>query len=129
LASLEILAEKGDRSILASMKAHGTGKNLQMFSRALIANPPSASDAWEQVIGRIHRTGQKASEVTIDVYRHSEEYRTAIRQAQARARYVEQTTGSRQRLAFAAIEWEETEPAIQWSEKLETGLDAESGED
>jgi hypothetical protein len=37
-ASAAIRQERGDRSIIASVKAHGTGKNLQSFWRSLVAN-------------------------------------------------------------------------------------------
>lgn len=102
-ASSQILEENGKRSIVASYKAHGTGKNLQKaFCRNLIANPPGDGAIWEQLLGRTHRFGQLADEVTAEVYRHTEEYRNAIEQARTRARYIEQTTGSRQKLCSQA---------------------------
>lgn len=101
-ASTEILQEKGTRSIVASVKAHGTGKNLQMHHRNLIANPPADGGAWEQLLGRTHRQGQLADEVVAHVYRHTEELRSAFEAAVSRARYIEETTGSRQKLIYAS---------------------------
>ena len=101
-ASSAILAENGKRSIIASVKAHGTGKNLQAWSRNLIANPPSDGGAWEQLLGRTHRQGQTADEVIAEVYLHTEELKEAIELAIHRARYIESTTGTRQKLLYAA---------------------------
>jgi len=58
---------RGDRIVVASMSSHGTGRNLQAFERQLVVQwPRSAGDA-EQLLGRLHRTGQRADEVVADV--------------------------------------------------------------
>ena len=98
-ASETILQEKGDKTIVASVRAHGTGRNLQMYNRNLFVQPPVD---WEQNLGRTHRTGQQADEVTAWVYRHTEELVEAFEASMNRARYVQETTGARQRLLFAA---------------------------
>lgn len=126
-ASLGIIQERGDRSIMASIKAHGTGKNLQMFNRSLVANVPSDPRAWEQLIGRTHRTQQKR-DVTVEVYRHTAEYRIAFRTVQARARFIEQTLKNRQRVALATIGWEDADPLPRWDQAREDALDM-AGED
>ena len=101
-ASQSILQEKGARTIVASVKAHGTGKNLQhAFSVQLVANPPSSGKVWEQLLGRTHRQGQRADEVVCEVYQHTIEMREALEQAQAFAQYVAQTTGNAQKLCYA----------------------------
>jgi hypothetical protein len=105
-ASTKILSEKAKRSIVASIKAHGTGKNLQMFSRNLIANPPSDGAAWEQLLARTHRPHQKADDVIADVYRHTEEMCEAFDRAVSRARYIQETTGSKQKLLYAKVGFE-----------------------
>ncbi len=102
-ASTLILSEKGDRSVVASIRAHGVGKNLQMFSRQLVANPPSDGAAWEQMLGRTHRIGQGADEVTAEVYRHTAELRTAFDTAISRANYIEATMGTKQKLVYGRI--------------------------
>jgi len=101
-ASSKIIREKGDRPIVASLKAHGTGKNLQIFYRNLIASPPSSGKDIEQLLGRTHRLGQKKDEVYGDFYQHTEELREALEQATRDARYIEQSTGGKQRLLYAA---------------------------
>jgi hypothetical protein len=58
--------EKGDRCAVASIAANGTGRNLQFWSRALVTSAPPTGTAAEQMIGRIHRPGQMADEVTYD---------------------------------------------------------------
>lgn len=101
LASLEIAKETGARSIVASIKAHGTGKNLQAFSRNLVANSPSDGGAWEQLLGRTHRLGQTAESVSVDVYRHTPEVARALEDARGFARYRKEVTGAIDRLELA----------------------------
>lgn len=101
------LARKGDRCLVASIKAHGTGRDgLQnVFSDQLVVNPPASGDTWEQLIGRLHRIGQTADEVTTTVYRHTEEYANALDKSLHEAKYVEGTWGSLQKLLCATVEW------------------------
>jgi len=103
-ASEGIARETGKRSIIASVKAHGTGKNLQAFAANLVANVPSSGAAWEQLIGRTHRQGQDADEVTVDVFQHTAELVDALGNARDVARYIEETLGARQKLCYAAFE-------------------------
>jgi hypothetical protein len=102
-ASATIIHEKGDRSIVASIDAHGTGKNLQMFSCAYVATP--RPDGWEQLIGRHHRPGQLADEVTIDVAQHTQDYRDAFAKARSYARFMQETDGQPQKLLLASYDW------------------------
>jgi hypothetical protein len=96
-----ILKERGTRTIVASIKAHGTGKNLQCYSRNLVTTAPTSGTVWEQLLGRTHRPGQEADEVTFDVYRHTIEMRAAMTKALRDANYQESTTGNRQKLLAA----------------------------
>lgn len=50
--------------MVASIKAHGTGKNLQHFSEMYFFQWPRPAKDAEQTIGRLHRTGQMADEIT-----------------------------------------------------------------
>jgi len=110
-ANAGIAQEKGDRTIIASIKAHGVGKNLQAFNDQLILSPPSDAAMWEQALSRTHRQGQKADEVTCDVYRHTPEMAAAVDGAIMRARYIYETTGSKQRLLYASTTFDLTPPA------------------
>ena len=97
-----IKLERGNRSIVASIAAHGTGRNLQgAFSRNLIAEPPSAGKVWAQLLGRTHRYGQPKEIVTADCYLHTPEFVGAYANAIRRTDYVFETTGETNRLRFA----------------------------
>lgn len=87
--------------IIASISAHGQGKNLQRWSRNLVATPPSSGKTWEQLAGRTHRHGQMGDKVEFDVWTHAEELEAALRQARNDAAYIEATIGARQKLCFA----------------------------
>lgn len=93
---------RGTERVVASIRAHGTGRNLQQFARNLVANPPSGGGAWEQLLGRTHRQGQKKDEVTVDVYRHTEAFRNAVKSAHELAGFIQDTFGATQRLASVA---------------------------
>lgn len=93
---------KGKDSVLISIRAHGTGKNLQQFSRNLAVPFPSDGATAEQLLGRTHRQGQLADEVTFDVYRHTEVFAQAVEKARGLASYIEGTFGAAQRLSSAA---------------------------
>ena len=100
-ASAEILHEKGDRTIVASIHAHSQGKNLQAFNKALVTTWPASDGVCEQMIGRQHRSGQTAEVVTVDRYAHTQEEREALVTATEQAKYVQETTGAFHRLLFA----------------------------
>jgi len=102
-----ILAEDGSRSIAASVKAHGTGRDglQRVFSRQLVVCSPSSGDTWEQLLGRLHRVGQSADEVETWVYRHTPELCEAFEQATAQALYTKATIGTPQKILQATIEW------------------------
>lgn len=94
----------------ASILSHGTGRNLQHHhSSNLIANYPTANAAWEQLIGRTHRQGQKADEVIVSVYRHTPELREAFRRAREYARYQSETLGGPMKLLTASFTFDADE--------------------
>ena len=87
----------------ASMKAHGTGKNLIQWSDALVLTPPSSALEWEQVLGRLHRSGQEADEVNYHVVVNAEETKEAFFKAKSKAEAIEAKTGNQQKLNMATI--------------------------
>lgn len=101
-ASDAIILETGKCSVIASVRAHGTGKNLQQWADMLVANPMADGGAWEQMLGRLHRIGQQADEVTATIYRHTPETAEAFDKAVGYARYIQETTGQPQKLLFAS---------------------------
>jgi hypothetical protein len=90
-----------ETKIIASIQAHCEGKNLQRWFRNLIVSPPARGQTWEQVLGRTHREGQQADEVSCDVFLHAQELRDGFEHARSDARYLEETYGHRQKLNFA----------------------------
>lgn len=90
----------GSRSIIASIKSHGRGRDgLQhFFHEQLVANTPASARQWQQLLGRLHRRGQKEEEVITHVYLHTPELKKAFAQAIRRGEYVEDTFGERQKL-------------------------------
>lgn len=103
-----IKKERGDRSIIASIKSHGTGRDgLQfIFRDQLVANPSSSNSEWEQLLGRTHRAGQRATSVHASFYRHTTEMAKHVNTALRRAYYVGTTMGQDQRIRFG---WDETD--------------------
>lgn len=103
-----IEAEKGDRPVIASIASCGTGRNLQMFSKNLVTSVPQGADAWEQLLGRTHRTGQTADTVEVDVLRGCAEHHEGFMAASADAAALAATLGQPQKLCLADICWDET---------------------
>jgi hypothetical protein len=89
-------------SIICSVKANMKGKNLQFaFSRNLLISVPASNAVIEQVLGRTYREYQVADRVTADYYLHTKELENALEKAIERAKYVQETWGSSQKLVFA----------------------------
>jgi hypothetical protein len=84
-----------------SIAAHGIGKNLQAWSNQLILCPPSSGHVWEQLLGRTHRPGQLADEVTVNVFAHTPRFDGAITKAIEDAEYIQMSTGNAQKILFA----------------------------
>jgi hypothetical protein len=94
--------ETGDRMVVASL-AHAVGKNLQMFPRCLFTSPLTSGKQSEQALARLHRPGQNAYDVTVDVLLGCRETWWSFFNARRDARYIEQTLGQQQRLNMATI--------------------------
>lgn len=102
-ANARLLELANDRSgspfvVFASSNAHGTGKNLQRWSRSLVVAPWSGGGTWEQVIGREHRPGQEADEVITDVNAHTIELGLCIEKALEDAAFIRGVTGGEQKI-------------------------------
>lgn len=85
--------------IACSIAAQGTGKNMQHYHNNLLLEMPSNGTVLEQLIGRTHRPGQKADEVYVDYLDHAHN-RRCLEKAQADAKYMEESTGQKQKLAY-----------------------------
>ncbi len=101
-ASIDLEAETGDRTVIVSIHAHSAGHNLQMYNRNLYLTIAQGSDAWEQSIGRTHRTGQ-TREVYTTAYTHFDFLEHSLAKAIESAKYVYDTTGQEQKLLIASM--------------------------
>jgi hypothetical protein len=99
----DITKVDGSRSIIASTQANSTGRNLQMFSRNLVVSCPTSAAAWEQLIGRTHRPGQEADEVTVDVLQGCPEHTEAFSRAVWDAKSQQDVLGDEQKLLLADL--------------------------
>lgn len=91
---------KGDRVVIASIKAHGVAKNLQAFQHQLFVQWPREADDAEQALGRTHRNGQEADELVVDLLNTIEWDHTNLAACLNDAIYVQQTTDSRQKVIY-----------------------------
>jgi hypothetical protein len=94
-AGAEIVKERGDRSIIASLEAHGRGRDrLQFsFSNNILAQLPSSDRRLQQFLARTHRRGQQATEVSTELYQHTEEIQASLDSILRKGEYVEAVTG------------------------------------
>ncbi len=90
-----------DTCIIASIASNSEGRNLQAWHRNLVTSPPASGAAWEQLLGRTHRDGQEADEVTVDVITTCDEHVEAMEQARRDAEYIESVTGQAQKILYA----------------------------
>lgn len=88
---------------VCSIRAHGTGKELQAWSRAIVLGAIANGTAYEQLLGRLHRDGQQADEVEYVIPLHHESLEMALDNAMAHAQYKEETFEGRQKLLYANI--------------------------
>lgn len=96
-----ILDAKGP--IIASGAANDTGKNLQAWSTNLIASCMTGASVWEQRLGRTHRPGQDADEVTVDVLVGCIEHAEAWERAVAEAKMAYDMFGAPQKILIADV--------------------------
>lgn len=101
ITRLPIEGEDGNRSILASLQANKAGRNLQAFSEAVVIGPPSRASVFEQLIGRLHRSGQKADHVRYTVLVCDRVDARAVAGAVREAKRLRETAGAQQKLLIA----------------------------
>ena len=100
-----ILAERGDRSIVASIKSHGTGRDglQRFFCEQLVQTRRPADRTGSNYSVGLHRMGQPRDEVVTLAYRHTPEYADAIDNAIKQARWVQGVGGNLQKLCTASV--------------------------
>lgn len=97
----QVLHERSAVPLALSVRAHGTGLNLQAWSKNVFACVPGGGTQWEQVLGRTHRAGQQEDEVWAWVPAWSGPLRSGLKSARQDAGWIERSTGNRQRLNMA----------------------------
>jgi hypothetical protein len=118
------------RPIIASIDANREGRNLlTRWNRMLFVSPPAGSDEWQQAMARLHRPGQQADEVEVDVFLGCVEHADAFRKALTGAAVVRDTMGEEQRLLLADISWPSDDEIASyrgpmWGEKAPRGAKA-----
>jgi hypothetical protein len=98
--------------IIASVAANSTGRNLQRWHRNLVTSCPSTATTWEQLIGRTHRDGQAADEVTVDVLVGCFEHLNGMAQARESAQMALDMMGQPQKLLLADMDWPDVSPGM-----------------
>lgn len=89
------------KPVLASVASNSEGRNLQGWSKNLVVSAPPPGILWEQMLGRTHRDGQIADEVTVDVMMGCIEQWLGFQKALEDARYLQESLGQEQKLLYA----------------------------
>lgn len=121
------------RSFIASVKANGTGRNLQAWSRNFLTACPPTGAQTEQLLGRTHRPFQRAPEVVFDVLCNCWEHGYDVERVCADARYIQATTGVAQKLCSAAVQFPdldelESRRGARWDAHNLRGKGVDSGD-
>lgn len=84
---------------ILSISANNEGRNLQTrYSRNLIVSCPPSGDVIEQLLGRTHRDGQDADEVSAEFFLSCREQYDGFQYALKDAQYIQDTTRQPQKL-------------------------------
>lgn len=89
--------------MIVGIAANMAGRNLQAWSKNLISCPPQNGAAWEQMLGRTHRSGQEADEVTAHVFTPVPEMLASFEEACRQAKTLSDMTGQPQKLTYCDI--------------------------
>jgi hypothetical protein len=88
-----------------SVAAHHEGRNLQFANRNLCLTMTPSGKVWQQLIGRTHRQGQDADEVSIDFYCPTSLACDKLQAARLHADWLGIQQGETQRMSLA--DWSE----------------------
>lgn len=92
------------KKVVASISAHGTGKNLQHFQHQCMVQWPRAPKTAEQLLGRLHRNGQTADEIVAVTLNTLEEDDLNFAACLNDSLYIHLTTGVRQKMIYASYD-------------------------
>jgi len=85
-----------------SIPIHHKGRNYQSWASNFIVEPSPTGAVWEQLVGRTHRHGQKADTVYVTIAQDFWPQVRALETAKGQAKYIEETTGNRQKLCYCS---------------------------
>lgn len=91
--------------MIASIASNAEGRNLQAWSTNYIVSLPTTGAMIEQLLGRTHRDGQEADEVSVVCPIVCKEQVKQFEGARADARYISDTTGQEQKLCYADLDF------------------------
>lgn len=89
------------QSFVASINSVSDGLNLQKWHRNLITSFPPNAIQTEQTLGRTHRQGQEADEVTFEVLGNSAFQLSGFWRSLRQAHAIEQREGQRHKILYA----------------------------
>lgn len=90
------------KHLICSLPAHNEGKNLQHYHDAMIyVQFPRSPNRVEQSLGRVHRHGQKADEVTAHLLLSGPFDEMQVAAAMDDSVYIKQTQGGEPKILFA----------------------------
>lgn len=92
---------KPGSTIALSIQAHGTGRNLQAWSKNLVLHPPANADLWEQLIGRTHRMGQTSDEIEVQYLSVVDYHERVMKRVRNEARKLSEASGFPYKLGLA----------------------------
>jgi hypothetical protein len=92
------------RPMIASIKSNSEGRNLQAWSTNLITSIMPNGAQYEQLMGRCHREGQEADEVSFDCFIGCWEHIKHFDQAMLDAKYAQDSLGQVQKLLYGDID-------------------------
>lgn len=90
--------------IVASISAHGEGKELQHFQNQYYVQWPRPAKVAEQVLARLHRLGQTADELIAVTNNTTLFDQLNFAACLNDALYIQQTTGNQQRVIYAGYD-------------------------
>lgn len=93
-----------DRFLVASITAHGEGKELQHFQHQFYVQWPRSARRAEQVLARLHRTGQEADELVAYLCNTTMFDDMVYAACLNDALYIQQTKGNLQRVIYAGYD-------------------------
>jgi hypothetical protein len=102
-------------TVIASIGSNSSGRNLQFWSRSLVVFPPTTGGVWQQLLGRMHRSGQEADEVVYEVLLGCKEHVEGIEQARRDAAFHRTLLDSPAKLEYCSVVMPTIRSAGSWA--------------